>query len=514
MSFYCICLSRFGSVILPCPRIPLDNGSIGRVCGPGVATPLDVVYRIVMPSETPNSQSRHQAENRTAGSEKPAHVQDDYNSGQQAETSSNFLATFVLSSEYALAAYEFSTTYFAVVLFAMILLTALLLLYWCPSSLTVPTAGNLTAEGWHRKTQAAVDTLQDWYSVDTGLWETTNWWNAANILTMLGDYALVNSNFKTQFVDIARNTHAKAPNFKSQILKVRTPTTMNTYTYPNIPPGLKAPPPSNANEGFLNWYYDDEGWWALAWLKAYDVTEEVIYLKEAMTIFDDMAKGYDAICGGIWWNKGHEANVAITNELFLAVAAHLTNRVPKAQRDYYLKWTQRQWRWFQQSGLINPEYNINDGLDLSSCRNNNGIVWSYNQGVILGALVEADIADHDPTHGAMVLRIETAAIKKLKDKDGVIHDVCEPDCGNDGPQFKGILMRNVQATRKFLGEKLFSPFSTNIRVNAASIWARDREQAKLGLVWSGPYQDATAATQSSALDALVAAIAVEMHQLH
>ena len=72
-------------------------------------------------------------------------------------------------------------------------------------------------------------------------------------------------------------------------------------------------------------------------------------------------------------------------------------------------------------------------------------------------------------------------------------------------------MRNIQATRKSLGEKLYSPFSTSIGRNAASIWAKDRKVLKLGLVWSGPYQEATAATQSSALDALVAAIAAEMH---
>ena len=285
---------------------------------------------------------------------------------------------------------------------------------------------------------------------------------------------------------------------------------MDTYTYPNIPAGLKAPLASNADDGFLNWYYDDEGWWALAWLKAYDVTREEIYLKEAMTIFDDMTKGYDAKCGGIWWNKGHQANAAITNEIFLAIAAQLANRAPTARKDYYLSWTRRQWRWFQRSGLINPDNNINDGLDLMTCKNNNGTVWSYNQGVILGALVEADAADHDPSYGANILRIGTAAMKKLQDKDGVIHDACEPHCGNDGPQFKGIFMRNIQAIRKILGEKLYSPFKSSIGKNAASIWAKDREALKLGLVWSGPYQEATAATQSSALDALVAAIATEM----
>lgn len=454
-----------------------------------------------------------------------ASVQHDYNKKARAKSLS-YLLRYSNGERLALveplsSLCEVSFSRILVYVIMMLISTALLLLYWSPIGLSDPTPTNLTKRDWIPMTQAAVDTLQKWYNTNTGLWETTHWWNSANILTMLGDYALLNPAFKSDFVTIAQTTHKKAPGFKGQVLKVRTPTSMDTYIYPNIPARLQAPPELSANEGFLNWYYDDEGWWALAWLKAYDVTNEAIYIKEAITIFDDMTKGYDATCGGIWWNKGHQANVAISNELFLAVAAQLANRVRAAQKQYYVDWVWRHWTWFRQAGFIGHDGSIYDGLDLATCQNDNGTVWSYNQGVIIGALAEANATGKYQWPSAIPVlynyyasRTLHAAFKRLQDSDGIIHDACEPNCGNDGPQFKGILMRNIQTSREFLQRSHghFDRSRTAIAQNAASIWARDRNQDnKLGLVWSGPYMEATAATQSSALDALVAAIDAELH---
>ena len=404
----------------------------------------------------------------------------------------------------------------------MLISSTLLLLYCIPVSLSSPRviATNYTTVDWLSRTQSAVDTLQKWYNPTTGLWETTNWWNAANILTTLGNYALLNPSFAPEFERIAQNTFIRAPISKPRVLKVRTSTSLNTYTYPNIPDGLKAPPASSAGDGFLNWYYDDEGWWALAWLKAYDVTNNPAYRTEAAKIFFDMTKGYFATCGGLWWDKAHSTNVAIANELFLAVAAGLANRVAVAEKAYYVDWVWRHWAWFRKAGFFNREYVINDGLDLNTCQNNNGTVWSYNQGVILGALVEANQTGlfqppASPTiYNYYVSRTVDFAFRKLLDRDGILHDVCEPECGNDGPQFKGIFMRNVMQSRAFL-EKSFGHFDdsrTAIGRNADAIWNKDRgRDDKLGLVWSGPYMEATAATQSSALDALVARLDLEIN---
>src|SRR5579863_3389164 len=37
--------------------------------------------------------------------------------------------------------------------------------------------------------EAGLKTLQAWYAEDTGLWNTTNWWNAANAITVIDAYS-------------------------------------------------------------------------------------------------------------------------------------------------------------------------------------------------------------------------------------------------------------------------------------------------------------------------------------
>jgi predicted alpha-1,6-mannanase (GH76 family) len=84
---------------------------------------------------------------------------------------------------------------------------------------------------------------------------------------------------------------------------------------------------------------------------------------------------------------------------------------------------------------------VNNGLDLTTCGNDNGTVWSYNQGVILGGLVELSRAlPDDSSYLRSANDIATAALKVLTDLNGILHDPCEPNCGADCPQFKGIFV--------------------------------------------------------------------------
>ena len=353
--------------------------------------------------------------------------------------------------------------------------------------------------------QSAVIALQQWYNETTGLWETTGWWNSANALTTLADFAAVNSSLDAVANHVFRNTYSQAQKASLATVKVITPYSITTYTGPDFPPGI--PAPQNGFSHFLNDYYDDEGWWALAWLQIFDLTKEEQYLQTAMDIFKDMTKGYGGTCDGLWWNKQQTNKVAIANELFLTVAAQLANRA--SNKEYYLNWALKEWDWFQGTGMINKDYNINDGIDLKTCKNNNGLVWSYNQGVILGGLIELHKATPDASYLTTATRIALAAIKSLSDtNNGILHDPCEPNCGGDGPQFKGIFMRNLQKLQVAVPNDRYKTF---IDENANSIWLNDRTSSgdELGLLWSGPFTGATASTQSSAADALVAALAIE-----
>jgi predicted alpha-1,6-mannanase (GH76 family) len=312
--------------------------------------------------------------------------------------------------------------------------------------------------------------LQQWYVPETGLWQSTGWWNSANALTVNIDYA--------------RFTHANAP---STILTQ----TFHQRLHPN----------------FLNDYYDDEGWWALAWIDAYDLTRDPQYLDMASSIFDDMSKGWDDVCGGgIWWSKDRTYKNAIANELFLSVAAHLANRTTSAdQKRRYKTWAEREWTWFQNSSMVRADNQINDGLD-KDCKNNNRTVWSYNQGVILGGLSELSTVRRNKDPLQYADRIANAAIKNLTDSQGILHDACEPKCGADGMQFKGIFVRNLALLDHRHPKRRYDHF---ILTNARSILAHQDDRHAIGVDWAAPTTKSSAATQTSGLDAIIAALSLQ-----
>lgn len=156
--------------------------------------------------------------------------------------------------------------------------------------------------------------------------------------------------------------------------------------------------------------------------------------------------------------------------------------------------------------MINAQHTINDGLNITTCKNNGGTVWSYNQGVILGGLTALYRATKNATYLTTATSIADAAIAALTDANGILHDPCEPNCGADGSQFKGVFARNLQILQSASAQTRWQTFLQN---NANSIWANDRDsKSELSVVWSGPFvTPANASTQSSAMDALVGALA-------
>ena len=363
-------------------------------------------------------------------------------------------------------------------------LLALALLSGCASvrARNGQSAPSLTADTRLQNARDAVQTLQTWYDPKAGLYRTTGWWNSANAMTVLIDFSRV----------------SKSRNYNEVFA--------NTFTAAQ-----------KTNPGFLNNFLDDEGWWALAWIDAYDLTRNEDYLFMSESIFADMAAAWDDTCGGgIWWSKDRNYKNAIANELFLSVAAHLANRTSGVTRRKYLAWGNEEWKWFQASGMINTTNLINDGLSRgaggdarSRCTNNGRTTWTYNQGVILGGLAELAAADHDPGLKQAAQKIAESAIAQLADANSILHDPCEPKCGVDGVQFKGIFVRNLVLLDKGQHDKFYESF---IEKNADALWENARgPNFQLAERWSGPFDSANAASQTSALDALVGAATVQVY---
>jgi len=347
----------------------------------------------------------------------------------------------------------------------------LLLLSSASRAQNTPPDANRAAE-FAVHSAAGLKGLQSWYAEDTGLWKTTNWWNAANAVTMIVNYSKLSD----------------SPDFRAILA--------NTFQ-------------RNSSKNFLNEFYDDEGWWALGWAGAYELTHEARYLEMSESIFADMAEGWDdTVCGGgIWWKKPKQYKNAIANELFLSVAAKLASLTQdREKRARYLDWAEREWKWFSASGMINSDNLVNDGLD-AACRNNHRTTWTYNQGVIIGGLTVLSKQTGDAKLLGVAQTLALSAISRLTDLDGVLHDPCEPArCGNDAPQFKGIFVRNLAILNAAAPVPGFRAF---FRRNAESIWKNRDSDNQFGIVWSSPSDLKTAATQVSALDALVAAMDAE-----
>ena len=338
------------------------------------------------------------------------------------------------------------------------------------------------ASGYLQNSTDAVQTLQTWYDPSSGLYKTTGWWNSANSITVLVDYERVSQS--TEYDSVFANTFSAA----QRTIEDKKP-----------------------HKGFINKYLDDEGWWALAWIDAYDLTKNKDYLATAESIFSDMSGEWDGTCGGgIWWSKDRNYKNAIANELFLSVAAHLANRTSGAKRKRYKDWGSREWKWFDATGMINSEGLVNDGLTIAkggaragSCTNNGRTTWTYNQGVILGGLVELAAATHGSALRLPAEKIATAAIGHLTDSNGILHDPCEPKCGADGVQFKGVFVRNLVMLDKARPDAAYESF---IDKNADTLWKNARgPNFQLAEQWSGPFNSANAASQTSALDTLVGA---------
>ena len=323
---------------------------------------------------------------------------------------------------------------------------------------------------YRARAAAGIRALQRWYVWYNGQWRTTGWWNAANSLTAVIRY----------MEQTGDRSHRS--------------TTVLTYWLARF-----------KYARFINSFFDDNGWWALAWVAAYDLTGDSRYLGAARTIFAHNQAGWDGTCGGgLWWNQERKYKNAITNELFLTLAALLHQRTPGDQE--YRTWALREWEWLHGSGLIGPKGLINDGLT-ASCANNGGVTWTYNQGVILGGLAALSQITGDQAYLRQGESIADAALGTLTSPAGILTEPGESSGLNgDQTQFKGIFVRYLHEFHRQSGKPAYRAF---ILANADSVWDNARNEAdQFGSRWAGPFDLADASRQTSAVEVLTAAAAL------
>ncbi|KAI9642669.1 hypothetical protein NHQ30_008400 [Ciborinia camelliae] len=361
----------------------------------------------------------------------------------------------------------------------------------------VDRATELTRSDYQTAALNAINTLQkNYWNANAGLWGQTDssgkfndhWWNSANILTMMADY------------------YEKFP---------------TTATWmPALFATVLTNAPAFAYHNFINDYYDDELWWVLAWIQVYDATGNVTYLNTAAQIYEDPKSVWgNTPCGGLWWDKAHTGVNSVENELYLTASTKLGNRLPDKKDStgggYYFDQGLLAYAFLitNPTTTMNPTTHLfNDGLSLSTCKNNGAVIFTYNQGIILSGLTELtwSTANHDYT--ALAIQIANSVIATMTTSAGILREpACEPNsCDGDEQQFKGVFTRNLaflvnRATG--VDAQTLTNYRTFLANNANSIIKSDTSSSGLlGLVWSGASNPVySLETDGSALDTLVGA---------
>ena len=213
-----------------------------------------------------------------------------------------------------------------------------------------------------------------------------------------------------------------------------------------------------------------------------------------------------------WWQSANalEALIDCSRLIFLVLAARLQQRVASAAaRQLYLDWAEREWRWFAAKGMINAQSLVNDGLDRQG-HNNHGVTWTYNQGVILGGIVELHHANGDDEIVQLAQLIADAATGRLIYPEGVLREPCEEPalgraCDGDQELFKGIFVRYLAQLNGLVERSVYAEF---IQRNADSLWQHGRGDGDVfGLRWTGPFDGESVQRQTAALDLFNAAMA-------
>ena len=252
---------------------------------------------------------------------------------------------------------------------------------------------------------------------------------------------------------------------------------------------------------FKNDFVDDTGWWAMAWIDAYQLTGDSVYLTTAEDDANYMNSFWDSTCGGgVWWSTAKNYKNAIANELDLYVNAALHNLIPGDTT--YLTQAENEWTWFSASGMINSSNLINDGLLNGTCANNGQTTWTYNQGVILEGLAELYKATGNTAYltsaETLANASTTAATLNPVSATAPQGELSEPANakGNDpanqnAPMFKGAYIRGLSELNTVIAaadDTSAGPYSCYLNRESAVAYLNDRNPAdQYGYYWAGPW---------------------------
>jgi predicted alpha-1,6-mannanase (GH76 family) len=237
---------------------------------------------------------------------------------------------------------------------------------------------------------------------------------------------------------------------------------------------------------FINEFYDDMEWNALAMLRAYDATKDEKYKTAVEAVWTDIKTGWNTTMGGgIAWRKAmpYYKNTPANGPAAI-LAARLYTRFKNPDD---LTWSKKIYTWLKDS-LFNKNTGwVYDGINSDNDgKRNTSWKFTYNQGTFIGAAVELFKITNESGYLNDAI---TAANFTLSDNTltNMTDNLLRDEGGGDGGLFKGVFVRYF--TQLILTPGMLSSdkqrYVNYLKHNAQTLWntGTDKPYLLYGSYW-------------------------------
>lgn len=263
---------------------------------------------------------------------------------------------------------------------------------------------------------------------------------------------------------------------------------------------------------FLNYYYDDMEWNALAMLRAYNATGEEKFKTSALEVWENIKTGWnDDAGGGVAWNKAYETKNACSNGPASILAARLYQQFGTEDNK---EWAEKIYNWEKETLFISSGGYVYDNID---CSTGSITTWifTYNQGTFIGTAIELYNITGEKVYLNDAIKATDYTLNSLINAtDNILKDEGSGDAG----LFKGVFIRYFTQLilHPDLKESTKQRYVQFLKYNAETLWTEgcNKRDLLFGTYWKEiPGDDVDLKTHLSGCMLIEAAALLEASDL-
>lgn len=241
---------------------------------------------------------------------------------------------------------------------------------------------------------------------------------------------------------------------------------------------------------FLNEFYDDMEWNALAMLRAYDATSDEKFKTSAQEVWSDIQTGWNTLGnGGIAWRKAqlYSKNACSNGPACILAARMFQKFANNADKEWALKI----YNW-EKEHLFNPANGaVYDNLNASTGVTQTNWIFTYNEGTFLGSALELYKITGDKSYLNDAIKAADYTLNNLvNSNDQLLKD----EGSGDGGLFKGVFVR-------YFTQLILHPDLTDgtrrryinfLKYNAETLWTKgtNKNMMMFGSYWKNKPENA------------------------